>query len=288
MEKDELATRRAAAIAEDACFTKGRLRDEFRMKPAPGVEPVRWYKSTYGGRYGVYRIADCIPMREKRPPTEKQRRAGQRLAVLSRLNSPCGRLARKAHTWLNLAPLFLDTETTGLGNHAEALEIGLTEADGRVVFETRLRPTVEIDPQAAAVHGIDAPALRGEPSWPDVAAHLRHAIGSRPLIIFNADFDTRILKQTAAAHGDPAGWLDGLTVHCAMQLAAGYFGATNRYGTISLASAASQAQLTWHEHAHSAIADARMTAGVVNTIAAHYLQLIQEQASYEDAPPAGL
>ncbi|EMK7970119.1 TPA: hypothetical protein PJN80_005714 [Escherichia coli] len=35
MNNDELATRRAQAIAEDRCFSKGRLRDEFRMKPAP-------------------------------------------------------------------------------------------------------------------------------------------------------------------------------------------------------------------------------------------------------------
>ncbi len=48
MNNDELATRRAQAIAEDRCFSKGRLRDEFRMKPAPGVEPVKWYKNTYG------------------------------------------------------------------------------------------------------------------------------------------------------------------------------------------------------------------------------------------------
>ena len=285
MDKDELIARRAAALAEDACFTRGRLRDEFRMKPAPGVEPVRWYKSDWGSRYGVYRIADCVPMREKRPPTEKQRRAGQRLAVLSRLNSPRGRLARNAHTWLSLAPLFLDTETTGLGENAEALEIGLTEADGRVAFETRLCPTVDIDPQAAAVHGITAPALRGEPSWPEVAAQLQRIIGARPLIIFNAPFDLRILKQTAAAHGDPAPWLDGLTVHCAMQLAAGYYGATNRYGSISLASAAREAGLTWQERAHSALADARMTAGVVAAIAADDLQLRRELASYDVAPP---
>lgn len=44
MNNDELATRRAQAIAEDRCFSKGRLRDEFRMKPAPGAEPVKWYK----------------------------------------------------------------------------------------------------------------------------------------------------------------------------------------------------------------------------------------------------
>lgn len=47
MNNDELAIRRAQAIAEDRCFSKGRLRDEFRMKPAPGAEPVKWYKNTY-------------------------------------------------------------------------------------------------------------------------------------------------------------------------------------------------------------------------------------------------
>ncbi|EFJ2216754.1 hypothetical protein G6K43_004134 [Escherichia coli] len=51
MNNDELVTRRAQAIAEDRCFLKGRLRDEFRMKPAPGAEPVKWYKNTYGDRF---------------------------------------------------------------------------------------------------------------------------------------------------------------------------------------------------------------------------------------------
>lgn len=241
MNNDELATRRAQAIAEDRCFSKERLRDEFRMKPAPGAEPVKWYKNTYGGRFAVYRIADCVPMREKRPLTSKQLLAGQRLSVLSRLNSTSGRMARQAYDWLSLAPLFLDTETTGLDNTAEALEIGLTDASGQVVFETRLKPTVAIGAQAAAVHGISEQALCGAPSWTDVARQLRHAIGDRPVIIFNARFDIRILKQTAAAHSDPADWLEELTVYCAMELAAGYYGATNRYGTISLACAASQA-----------------------------------------------
>lgn len=282
MENDELAARRAAALAQDSCFTKGRLRDEFRMKPAPGAEPVRWYKSPYGGRYGVYRIADCVPMRAPRPQTEKQRLASQRLSVLSRLNSSRGQQALKAHTWLRQLPLFLDTETTGLGNQAQALEIGLTDADGRVVFATRLRPTVAVEPEAAAVHGIDEQTLRNEPSWPDVAAQLRQIIAAWPLIIFNADFDIRILKQTAAAHGDQAEWLDGLTVHCAMKLAAAYYGATNRYGTISLASAAREAALDWAGRAHSAVADARMTARVVSVIASYYPELIQEQGRLQE------
>ena len=35
---EELETLRAAAIEQDRCFSKGRLRDEFRMKPKPGIE----------------------------------------------------------------------------------------------------------------------------------------------------------------------------------------------------------------------------------------------------------
>lgn len=45
MNNDELVTRRAQAIAEDRCFSKGRLRDEFRMKPAPGAEPVKGFEA---------------------------------------------------------------------------------------------------------------------------------------------------------------------------------------------------------------------------------------------------
>nr|WP_249537812.1 3'-5' exonuclease [Escherichia coli] len=87
----------------------------------------------------------------------------------------------------------------------------MVNARGERIFETRLKPTVAIDPAAAAVHGISDEDLVRAPSWPDIAQQLQHHIGRRPLVIFNAEFDTRILKQTAAAHNDPASWLDSLT-----------------------------------------------------------------------------
>lgn len=262
-----------AARAEDKCYTKGRLRDEFRMKPAPGAEPVRMYKSPYGGKYGVWRLADCVPMRVKHPQTEKQRQASARLGLLARMKSERGRFAMLAHTWLAQDPVFLDTETTGLDDTAQALEIGLVNARGEKIFETRLKPTVSIDPSATAVHGISDDVLASAPSWPDIALQLQHHIGRCPLVIFNADFDTRVLKQTAAAHNDPASWLAPLTVYCAMRLAAGYYGPTNRYGTISLSGAVNQAGLRWIGEAHSAVTDAVMTARVVNNIAEYWRQL---------------
>lgn len=276
MSDDDLNARRAAALAGDKCFSQGRLRDEFRMKPAPGAEPVRWYKNGYGSKYGVYRMADCVPLREKQPRTEKQRQSGARLGLQARMKSERGRAARLAHSWLSLDPVFLDTETTGLDAGAQALEIGLVNVSGDLIYETRLKPTVSIDPEAAAVHGISEAMLADAPAWPDIAQQLQHHIGRRPMVIFNADFDTRILKQTAAAYNDTASWLDTLTVYCAMWLAAGYYGSTNRYGTISLASTASQAGLSWTGQAHSAIADAVMTARVVNDIAEYWCQLQRE------------
>ncbi|HCM8913590.1 TPA: hypothetical protein N5G30_005020, partial [Salmonella enterica subsp. enterica serovar Paratyphi B] len=63
------------------------------MKPAPGAEPVRMYKGPYGGKYGVWRLADCVPMRTKRPQTEKQRLVSTRLGLQARMKSERGRFA---------------------------------------------------------------------------------------------------------------------------------------------------------------------------------------------------
>ncbi len=268
MDDEDLKARRQAAIEADKCFTSGRLRDEFRMKPAPGAAPVKWYKGQYS-KNAVYRIADW-------ESTEKQRLSGIRLARLSRLNSARGQVSARALSWLDKAPLFLDTETTGLGRDAQVIEIGLVDTQGLVVFETRLKPSVSIEPEALAVHGIDALALSDEPVWPDIVPRLLQATGNHPLVIFNADYDLRILRQTAAAYDDPASWLDNIQAFCAMNLAADYFGATNRHGSISLANAAHQAGVLWPDRAHAAVTDARVTAGVVAFIADYYRMISAE------------
>ncbi|EDC5554827.1 DNA polymerase III subunit epsilon [Salmonella enterica] len=96
-------------------------------------------------------------MRAKRPQTEKQRLASTHLGLQARMKSERDRFAMLAHTWLALDPVFLDTETTGLDAGAQALEIGLVNARGERIFETRLKPTVGIDPAAAAAPYRPAP-----------------------------------------------------------------------------------------------------------------------------------
>ncbi|WP_422824155.1 hypothetical protein [Xenorhabdus thailandensis] len=109
------------------------------------------------------------------------------------------------------------------------IELAVTDIKGAVLLCTRLRPTVEIDPQAMGVHGITEAELSNEPTWTQVA---------------------------------PA--LAGL---CAMKLAADAFGSTNRHGTISLADATCEAGVSWKGRAHSAATDAIATADLVTEIA---------------------
>lgn len=45
MEHCELEQRRSDAAGQDKCYSKARLRDEFRMKPRPGAVPVKHYRN---------------------------------------------------------------------------------------------------------------------------------------------------------------------------------------------------------------------------------------------------
>jgi len=276
----ELEARRAAAIAEDRCFSVSRLRDEFRMKPAPGVDPVKMYKSPYGGKYGVYRIAECVPMRAKVDRTEKQVEAGKKLGRLALLNSARGKGAATAfHLVEALNAVFLDTETTGLGSAAEAIEIGVTDATGTILLDVRLYPTCTIDEEAAQVHGITLEQLIAAPNWLTIEKDLREPLSGRPVVIFNESFDRRILQQTARAHGDPAEWIAGLDITCAMKLAAKCYGATNKYGTISLTNAVLAAGVQWAGKPHSATGDAATTANIVHAMADIFSEVMTEEPS---------
>ncbi|MHD0650912.1 3'-5' exonuclease family protein [Pseudomonas aeruginosa] len=230
------------------------------MKPAKGALPVTYYKSAYGSKYPVYRIADCVPMREKKPVTEAQREAGRRLA---RACSPLGRAAAKARAWLeDLDPLIIDTETTGLDDHDQVIEIAVVDRLGAVLFESRLRPTVDVSEGAYAVHGIASADLLSESQWPVIAQRLSQVIQGRQVIAFNDEFDCRLLQQTARAFGETF----RMQSRCAMGLAAEAFGATNRYGSISLAAAAAAAGVPII-CAHTARGDALTTLAVINAIA---------------------
>ncbi|WP_100690154.1 3'-5' exonuclease [Marinobacter aromaticivorans] len=167
--------------------------------------------------------------------------------------------------------VFLDTETTGLDDDAQVVEIAIVDSTGAVLFESLVKPTVPVDPEAAAIHGIGPERLASAPAWPEVSEQVRAALEGKRVVIFNSDFDLRILHQTAEAHTEGQGveaydfavrWILELETECAMYRAADVFGATNQYGTISLVNAAAAAGIEFQGRAHSAAGDAATTAAL--------------------------
>ena len=112
-------------------------------------------------------------------------------------------LTAAATKLLAAEPLILDTETTGLGDEAEICEIAVIRHDGSVVLDTLVRPTGKIPADATRVHGITDADVRDAPSIDDVLdARVRLFLASHPIAIYNADYDLRLLRQSAAAAGD--------------------------------------------------------------------------------------
>jgi len=71
-ESPSLEERRATAMAAGKAFSKTRLLEEFRMKPAPGAQPVKEYRRPGRRRYGIYLISDCVPLGRQRPEAQQQ------------------------------------------------------------------------------------------------------------------------------------------------------------------------------------------------------------------------
>lgn len=133
-------------------------------------------------------------------------------------------LARDPSTWV-----ILDTETTGLRYNDEVIQIGMIDGAGNVLIENQLvKPTCPISIEARQVHGIFPVHVENAPSFADVLPHLRAAVAGKLLVIYNAEFDLRMLEQSARAHGQDLGLK--MEMHtCAMKTYALWYGDWNDY-----------------------------------------------------------
>ncbi len=177
-------------------------------------------------------------------------------------------LARIARDWLKRRPLYLDTETTGLGPSDEVVEIAVIEHDGSPLVDLRVRPFCPIPLEATRVHGITDADVASAPTFAEIAPTLAAQLKNRTLIIYNAAYDLRLLAQSARRHAcrNPTP-----SAHCAMKLYAAWFGdwnpTHNDYRWQKLAAAAEQMGLAIDEPLHSARADAELTRRLLLAIA---------------------
>jgi len=108
---------------------------------------------------------------------------------------------KKAKAWLERSPLYLDTETTGLGPDAEIVEIAIVDAEGQPLINTLVRPQGEVPPDASRVHGLSTVMLQGAPTWPEIWPQVQAVMAGRLVLIYNEEYDVRLMQQTSARYG---------------------------------------------------------------------------------------
>ena len=110
--------------------------------------------------------------------------------------------------------IVLDTETTGLSSDEghRIIEIGCLEISNRRLsgahFHRYLNPEREVDPGAAAVHGLTLDKLRDYPRFQDVALEFLEFVRGAEVIIHNAAFDVGFLNHELARLGEAWGRLE--------------------------------------------------------------------------------
>lgn len=100
--------------------------------------------------------------------------------------------------------VILDTETTGLRHDAEIVQIAVIAPSGMVLLDTLVKPVRPIPWDATAIHHITNEMVADAPSFLAIAPDLREAISGLRVVIYNADYDERLLQQSALA----CGWKD--------------------------------------------------------------------------------
>lgn len=112
--------------------------------------------------------------------------------------------------------VILDTETTGLSQIDEIIQIAIIAHDGSVLLDTLVRPIQPISAAAIAVHGITNATLEEAPSFPEIYKEFKAAISEKTLVIYNASFDRRLLNQTIKKYHLPQIEINPEQVECAM------------------------------------------------------------------------
>lgn len=99
---------------------------------------------------------------------------------------------------LELKPntVILDTETTGFKD-AEICEISVIDINGNKVFDTLIKPSNPIPQQATAIHGITNEMVASAPTFAEIHEKLIEALTNKSIIIYNSQFDIKMLLQTA-------------------------------------------------------------------------------------------
>lgn len=155
--------------------------------------------------------------------------------------------------------VILDTETTGLGTYDEVIQIGVIDPLGSVLLDRLIKPArnTHIPREATAIHRITMAMLENMPRYNEIAGMLESVVQGRTIVTYNAEFDRRLLTQSAefaGAFAPPGPW------ECAMLQYSQFVGNWDRYAN------AYRWQKLWGGD-HTALGDCRATLARIQEMA---------------------
>ena len=159
--------------------------------------------------------------------------------------------------------LIIDTETTGVGRRAEVIEIVAIDTTGALRLSALSLPVGPIAHESAEIHGLSLDTLRAEGArpWTEIEEALAAVLrGARCALAWRANFDARVLGQTAAVHNlapAPIEWADVRPAYVDAQPG----------GRHSLADAMRREGLQWEGRHHRAEADCRAVLALMRRMA---------------------
>lgn len=167
--------------------------------------------------------------------------------------------------------LVLDTETTGLGSDAEICQIAIVDSSGKVLLDTLVKPMQPIPVEATAIHGITNEMVKD--TQPFQWAEVFDFLNDRNVIVYNSEYDVRLLDQTSFIVGCTIGveWKQVANFYCAMKQFAKIYGDWSDYHKsykwkpLSLATAFYGIE---NIDAHSALSDCLATLAICKAMAA--------------------
>jgi DNA polymerase III subunit epsilon len=124
--------------------------------------------------------------------------------------------------------VIIDTETTGLKRHDQIIELSIVAASGQVLYDKLLQPSCSISEGAMNAHHISEAMVAQARCFKEEWSEIEAAIAGRACITYNAEFDFRMLRQSAIAHNVDLPEFDW---YCAMREYARFWDAPGREGT---------------------------------------------------------
>lgn len=178
------------------------------------------------------------------------------------------RAIQTAQQILSRQPVYLDTETTGLDKTDEIIEISIIDDGGQVLFESLVKPSRPIPPDATRIHGIRDEDVQSARTWPAIWPQVRGVLFNRLIVIYNESFDLRLMQQSHRLYNLP--WKDRLNTFDLLKLYAEFRGDWDNYRRSfryhSLADAGRHCHISL-PNAHRSTADTLLTRAILHYIA---------------------